>query len=222
MENMTLILASQSPRRKELLNLTGWPFQIAPADIDESPFEKELPEPYVLRLARNKAKAAAQYTQNCTLVIAADTIVADGDTLLGKPADALQARKMLQSLKGRSHQVSTSVAVYSPANEQLLTEICTSQVPMRNYSNQEIEDYIASGDPMDKAGAYAIQNRDFHPVENFTGCFANVMGLPLCHLQRIMAQLGSIPVADLQMKCQNELKYQCQIYQDILKGKNLG
>jgi MAF protein len=217
-ENRTLILASNSPRRKELLRLAGWDYRIAPADVDESPHHDEQAAAYVLRLAEDKARAAGIQAQPGEIIIAADTTVADGREILGKPADADEARQMLTSLRGRPHQVHTAVAVYDPASGDLQTELATTEVPMRDYSDAEIEAYIATGDPFDKAGSYAIQHPEFKPVVNLTGCYANVVGLPLCHLMRVLAMFGLSPEKDVPLGCQTHLNYDCAIYPQVQEG----
>jgi len=212
-----LILASNSPRRRQLLALGGWSFRITPVEVDEAPLPGEHPRLYVLRLAENKARAAAARSDSGAIVVAADTTVADGGRILGKPSDAVEADAMLRSLRGRTHQVYTALAVYQPSTGQLLTDWCLTDVPMRDYTDEEMHAYIATGDPFDKAGAYAIQHPEFNPVDQLTGCYANVMGLPLCHLSRTLAKLGVKPEADIAQACQSTLFYSCLIYQQVLR-----
>lgn len=200
----------------------GWAFQVRPADIDESRLAGEAPGAYVLRLAEEKARAAGKLVSDGMLVLAADTTVADGDHLLGKPTSASEARAMLRQLRGRSHQVYTAVAVLDPVQNKLLLDLCVTQVPMREYSEDEIEHYIASGDPFDKAGGYAIQHAEFRPVEDLRGCYASVMGLPLCHLTRTLRKLGIHPAADSAQACQANLNYSCSIYAAVLAGQTVG
>jgi septum formation protein len=213
-----IILASNSPRRKELIRLAGWEFQVAPADVDESPLPGEAADRYVLRLAEEKARTAMGMVETGKLIVAADTTVADGKEILGKPADADEARRMLASLRGREHQVYTALAVFDPSSGELVTELAVTDVPMRDYTDDEIEAYIATGDPFDKAGSYAIQHSEFSPVTDLTGCYANVVGLPLCHLARAMRQFGHLPVGDLPAGCQSHLKYDCTVYAEVQKG----
>ncbi len=149
------MLASNSPRRKELLALFGWPFEVLPADIDESQKSGEPPIDYVRRLACEKAQAIAATREG--LILAADTIVVDGEELLGKPVDDADARRMLTQLRGRTHQVYTGIALIDTASGESVDSVCRTDVPMRAYSDSEIEAYIQTGDPLDKAGAYAIQ-----------------------------------------------------------------
>ncbi len=218
----TIILASNSPRRRQLLAWTGWSFQVSPVDIDETPSPDEPPGAYVSRLARTKAEAGASQARSDVLVLAADTIVADDQVLLGKPSGPEEAVKMLRRLRGRSHQVYTAIHLISTGNGQTTADRCCANVPMRAYTDQEIAAYVRSGDPLDKAGAYAIQHAGFHPVENFHGCFACVVGFPLCHLTRSMARLGFSPMNDVPTTCQANMNYQCPVFEAILRGKEMG
>jgi len=215
----TLILASNSPRRKQLLSLAGWMFNIVPADVDETPLPGEAPEPYVLRLAETKARAVASQGPDGQVFLAADTTVADQGKILGKPEDADEAMQMLKELRGRSHQVFTAIAVYQPELDQLYTDLAATDVPMRDYTDQEIEAYIQTGDPFDKAGSYAIQHPEFKPVDHLSGCYANVVGLPLCHLVRTLRKLDIHPGLDVPAACQQELGYDCPVYPKVLKGE---
>ncbi len=216
------VLASNSPRRRELLALTGWEFEIAPADVDETPLPAEPAAEYVLRLAQSKARAAAALRADTsapdTLILAADTTVVDDGLILGKPRHAAEARQMLKRLRGRTHQVYTAIAVLRLGDLALLTDLCCTDVPMRSYSEAEMDIYIASGDPLDKAGAYAIQHPGFRPVERLEGCYANVVGLPLCHLQRTLRKMGLAPQTDLPQACQKSLQYTCPVFRNILDG----
>jgi septum formation protein len=211
-----LILASNSPRRKDLFSLFGWPFEVIPADIDEKRQPGEAPVDYVRRLACEKAHEVAQHAQG--LVIAADTIVVDGEELLGKPVDEDDAVRMLRQLRGRTHQVYTGIALLESQSGQYFDDVCRTDVPMRNYTNDEIQSYIATGDPMDKAGAYAIQHAGFHPVENHTGCYASVMGLPLCHLALGLQEFGLKIPLELPQRCQEFLGPHCPDFSEILGG----
>jgi septum formation protein len=195
--------------------LAGWTFDIIPADVDETPLSGESAQDYVLRLAEAKARAVAQQAQTGDLIIAADTTVADGEKILGKPIDGQEAFSMLQSLRGRVHQVHTAIAVFSPKDGRLLTDLASTDVPMRDYNDAEIHDYIATGDPFDKAGSYAIQHPGFNPVNHLTGCYANVVGLPLCHLERILKQFEVVPVNNIPQACQQTLQYTCTEYTNI-------
>jgi MAF protein len=211
-----LVLASNSPRRRELLALGGWLFHVRPADVDETPRRGEAPRTYVLRLAKSKVRACAATARTGEIVVAADTTVAiDGD-LLGKPSDMGEATEMLRRLRGRTHQVYTGIGVIRVADGIFLSDLCSTDVPMRPYSDEEIESYVATGDPLDKAGAYAIQHAGFHPVQALTGCYASVMGLPLCHLTRLLRQLDAPPKTDIAAECQSALQYGCPVYASIL------
>lgn len=213
-----IILASNSPRRKELLGWTGLDFTVQPADIDESILPAETPQAYVSRLALQKAQAASKYNPG-RLVLAADTTVADQGQILGKPLNEEEAGRMLDQLRGHVHQVHTALALIDTASGRTVTELCTTPVEMREYTREEINDYIATGDPLDKAGAYAIQHAGFHPVVNMNGCFACVIGLPLCHLLRGMRELGFEPQSEIPQICQQNLKYDCPVTRDILEYK---
>lgn len=218
MFDFDLILASNSPRRRTLLALTGWTFRVQPAEIDETPAPGEHPADYVRRLAEEKALAGARRAAPGSVIIGSDTTVADGLDVLGKPADPAEAIAMLRRLRARSHRVYTAVAVCRAGDAQPLSAVCAVSVPMRAYTDEEIETYVASGDPLDKAGAYAIQHAGFHPVETLSGCYAAVMGLPLCHLTRLFRQLGLNPPADVPAACQQDLSYACPVSEIILRG----
>jgi len=156
------------------------------------------------------------------VIISADTTVVDGDEILGKPIDAVDAARMLRQLRGRTHQVYTGVAVHLPHRHQqsrdvLLTDLGAADVPMREYSDEEMDTYITSGDPLDKAGAYAIQHAGFHPVEMLKACYANVVGLPLCHLTRTLSKIGLDPDVNVPEACQSTLGYECPVYNLILR-----
>lgn len=216
---VNLILASNSPRRRQLLGLTDWDFVVSVADVDESQLENESPADYVLRLAEKKARAVKANADQ--LVLASDTTVVDGRDILGKPQDDTEATSMLTRLRGRTHQVYTGVALLRISDDSLLTDLCITDVPMRDYSDEEIRAYVATGDPLDKAGAYAIQHAEFRPVASMNGCYASVMGLPLCHVVRMMRTLGVQPDADVPLNCQKLLEYDCPVYESVLP-KDIG
>ncbi|MBV6397298.1 MAG: Septum formation protein Maf [Anaerolineales bacterium] len=216
--NPLLVLGSNSPRRKELIALGGWDFEVIVADVDESVRGNESPREYVLRLAEEKARVSASRAKTDQIVLAADTTVAADSSILGKPANPSEAKRMLNQLRGRVHQVYTGIAALRVGDGVIRTDICVTDVPMRDYSNDEIESYVASGDPLDKAGAYAIQHPRFQPVAAMSGCYASVMGLPMCHVARMLKQLGFPPHADVPSNCQLFLKYRCPVFADILKG----
>lgn len=212
-----LILASNSPRRRELLALSDWAFKVVIADVNESLLPQgESPADYVLRLAETKARAIP--VQEDQIVLASDTAVVDGSDILGKPKDNAEAFAMLTRLRGHTHQVYTGIALLRQNDGLLLKELSVTDVPMRNYSDEEINAYIETGDPLDKAGAYAIQHPQFQPVVNMEGCYASVMGLPMCHVVRMMRKLDFPPHADVPVKCQTMLEYQCPVSHAILNG----
>jgi MAF protein len=193
-----IILASASPRRRELLSLLELPFSIVVAKVEETNHAGEPPSAMVQRLSRAKARfVAARHPK--ALVIGADTTVAlDGESL-GKPADPAEATAMLRALRGRPHRVYSGLTLIH--RDRALTDLAESVVWMRNYDDEEMARYVASGDPLDKAGAYAIQHGGFHPVARIEGCYANVMGLPLCHLTRALARFGVRVPVDLPAAC---------------------
>ncbi len=179
-----LILASQSPRRLELLRNAGVEFSVAPADIDESLLPAEEPAAYVQRLAREKALAVLSNSPAGALVLGADTtVVLDGESL-GKPLDEADARQMLRRLRGRSHQVMTGVCLawQGARGPQAMVEVEVTEVEFAAISDQEIAEYVASGEPMDKAGAYGIQGRASRWVPRISGCYFNIVGLPVARV----------------------------------------
>lgn len=214
-----LLLASNSPRRRELLALGSPQYDTSTSNVDETQLPDESPRAYTLRLA--KEKALAVQAQPGQIVIGSDTAVIDGDEILGKPKDASDAARMLLQLRGRTHQVYTGVAVYHARAEKISAELCVTDVPMRAYSAEEIAAYIATGDPMDKAGAYAIQHAGFNPVAEMRGCYASVMGLPLCHLARMLKKMDAPFEKDVSAACQNFLNYKCPVSSAILRGESL-
>ncbi|MGC1377513.1 MAG: Maf family protein [Anaerolineales bacterium] len=221
-EPSLLLLASNSPRRRQLLALGGWMFTVEVSNSDESLLPGETPEAYVRRLAEAKARAVLERARPEHVIIGADTsVVIDGE-ILGKPMDADDAHKMLRRLRGRTHQVYTGIAVLRVRDGKLLTDVCVTDVPMRAYSDDEIDAYVRSGDPLDKAGAYGIQNPDFQPVARMEGCYASVMGLPLCHLTALLRRMDVTPRADVARNCQATLAYQCPVFRSILNGEKMG
>lgn len=187
-----LILASASPRRRELLALLGYPFEVIVSGADEDAHLDAPPAIYVARTARHKAETVSAllppHPSARQLVIAADTTVALDGAILGKPATAGEARAMLVALRGRAHEVHTAACVVEPGGREIAS-VHTALVTMRNYGDDEIEAYIATGDPFDKAGAYAIQHPVFRPVSGLSGCFLGVMGLSLCDLIPLLRRL---------------------------------
>jgi len=182
-----VILASQSPRRRELLNLIGIAHEVRPADIDESAFPDEAPAAHAERLARSKADTLARELTDA-VVVAADTIVVIDDLILGKPTDADDARHTLRRLAGRTHTVFTAVAV--ARDGELVSAVETVSVTVRPLDDVEIDAYVATGEPMDKAGSYGIQGYGAAIVERIDGDFFAVMGLPVVRLVRLLERVG--------------------------------
>jgi len=186
---ITIILASNSPRRRDLLCQIGIKFTIDPADVDERVLPHELPEGYAVRVAVDKARLAASRA-GAGIVIAADTIVVVDDEILGKPADASDAERMLKMLSGKVHRVITGLAVMDAATGKTLTRTSITRVWFRRLVQQEIASYIATGEPLDKAGAYGIQERGALLVDKIEGCYFNVVGLPLSLLGELLRSFG--------------------------------
>ena len=216
-----LLLASSSPRRRQLLALGGWMFGIEVANIDETRRPAEDPAVYVRRLAEEKARAVLPRAHPDHVIIGADTSVVIDSDVLGKPASVEEAYQMLVRLRSRTHQVFTGIAVLRVSDARLWSEVVITDVPMRAYSDAEIDHYIQTGDPMDKAGAYGIQNPYFQPVATgeMAGCYASVMGLPLCSLTVLLRQAGITPRADGPRNCQATINYQCPVFQSILSAE---
>ena len=179
---LKLILASGSPRRAELLRRAGLTFEVVLPDIDEVPLPGEAPDAFVMRTAREKAESIPSTD---AVILAADTAVVDGDRILGKPADTEDAAVMLRSLSGRTHDVMTGVCLR--ALERTACFHIETRVTFRDLPEQEIKEYVASGEPMDKAGAYAIQGGAAKMVHRVEGSYSNVVGLPLCE---VIEELG--------------------------------
>lgn len=202
MNSSKVILASNSPRRQQFFHALGIPFLALSADIDESPAPHESPAQVVERLALAKALTVGSRLASSAdakdsgppqefLVIGADTVVAIDNEVLGKPAGAGEARAMLTRLRARPHQVHTAIAaVLHTEGEPKRTRrlLNSTTVEMRPYSDEQIAAYVATGDPLDKAGAYAIQHQQFHPAESISGCPAGVMGLPAADLVHLLSE----------------------------------
>ncbi len=204
-----LILASASPRRRQLLVALGLPFRVDAVDIDEGQLPGESPLAYVLRLARAKAQAAARKHPHA-IILAADTIVVHRGEVLGKPSSSEEARTMLRRLRGASHHVMTAVAVAHEGD--LHTGLELSRVVMRSYSDKEINAYVDSGEPMDKAGAYAIQDPRFRPVARWEGCFASIMGLPLGVAADLLRRVGLEPEPYWSQRCAVITGHNCRCH----------
>jgi septum formation protein len=183
-----LILASSSPRRKELLLEIGVPFQVHAANINEDQLLDEAPVLYALRLAREKAEAvAAHYPKS--YVLGADTIVIVDGEVLGKPNDRADAVRMLRLLSGRGHEVTTALSLIAPGT-LAETRASTTKVFFRELAEDEIQQYVAGGEPMDKAGAYAIQGGALRWTDRIEGEFSNVVGLPLSLVTDMLRTIG--------------------------------
>jgi septum formation protein len=173
-----LILASASPRRAELLDAAGIPYEVLPADIDEQVIGHEAPDAYVVRLAREKAQAVLT-SRPGRLVLGADTTVVLDGVIIGKPADPEDAARILLELSGKRHFVVTGVALAGPGPDQVEAAAVTTAVEFAHLDADEIRAYVASGEPMDKAGAYGIQGRASRYVRRIEGSYSNVVGLPV-------------------------------------------
>jgi len=192
----TLILASGSPRRRELLTELGLDFVVEPSNAPEEPLDGESAEDMVRRLSRDKAMTVATNLTEGHVIGADSTVVLDGRSI-GKPEDEDDARRMLLELRGTEHQVTTGLTVVNASTGQQLTDHMTAEIVMRDFTDEEMETSIASGTPMDKAGAYAVQDTVFRPATLQGGCYTNVVGLPLCRMMEMLRELGYLPPAEL-------------------------
>jgi septum formation protein len=219
-----IILASASPRRREFFELLEIPFVVRSAELDETPRPGETPDVLVARLSATKAAVVAQglavsraelgeelaeAAVEGNLVVAADTVVVLDDEVLGKPRDADHAAHMLQRLRNRAHTVSSGVTVAEIDSGRAAIQLSTTTVWMRNYSEAELEAYVASGDPLDKAGAYAIQHTRFRPVDRIEGCYSGVMGLPLGALADGLAHFGVTLPVEVATVCRARTGHPC-------------
>ena len=186
-----LILASGSPRRRSLIKAINMPIRIVGSgDNEPAPNKNESPRLYVQRLALYKAKYAINLTRN-DIVLGADTSVVIGNDILGKPRDGAKAVQMLDRLRGRPHEVVTGIALMDTATGICSTAAKASKVYMRDYSDEEIASYVESGEPFDKAGAYAAQDETFRPASQIEGCYPNVIGLPICDVLTLLERIGA-------------------------------
>jgi septum formation protein len=213
---MRLTLASQSPRRRQLVQLLGYAVDLCVADVDENSVMEPDPARNAAATAVLKAEYIASHHPERELILAADTIVALEGRMLGKPVDAAEAEQMLIALCGRQHQVHTGIALFKRGTGQMLTRVNTAVVTMRPYSRAEIANYVASGDPLDKAGAYAIQHPTFQPVADLDGCYTAVVGLSVCEVIRLLAEVGLPRRADLTAVRAAHQQYRCPIYPTLL------
>jgi septum formation protein len=187
-----LILASASPRRAEILRTVGWPFEALPVDIDEARYPDEEAVAYVERVAREKAQAAAEVRVAGSTIIGADTVVVIDGEILGKPRDENDAGRMLRLLNGQWHQVLTGIALIDGGPSEIRVAHETTEVKFAAMSEDEIDWYVSSGEPMDKAGAYAIQGPGSRFIEGIRGDYFNVVGLPVRLLYELWTKSGAI------------------------------
>ncbi len=193
-----IVLASRSTRRVELLTLVGAQFDCFPVDVDESPLPAERAEAHVLRLAEAKARAAldlgaARENPDQAVLLGADTVVTIDREILGKPVVRENAARMLERLSGRAHEVWTGLSLVQPRDGRAVTQAVRSIVKFARLDGSEIDRYIATGEPLDKAGAYAVQGHGALFVEAIEGSYSNVVGLPLSHLKHALTLLAEVP-----------------------------
>lgn len=220
MSQKQLILASTSPRRNELLRLLGIPFEKRVSNADETHPEDVDAVEYVRQMAREKGLAV--FHADGEWILSADTIVALDGRVVGKPADDHEANETLRALRGRGHKVYTALCLRTKNGGEALESLCATDVLMRDYSDEELAAYIASEDYKDKAGGYAIQHQQFHPCAGVEGCYANVMGLPLCHLAMLLESAGCKVDVDVPQVCQRYNNITCEVYPQIYFRENPG
>jgi MAF protein len=220
MAETKLILASTSPRRNELLRLLGIPFEKRPSNADEThPDDVDAIE-YVRRMAREKGLAVLH--ADGEWILSADTIVVLDGQVIGKPANEDEAYEILRAMRACGHRVYTALCLRTENGGGTMESLCATDVFMRDYSEEELAAYIASEDYKDKAGGYAIQHREFHPCTGVQGCYANVMGLPLCHLAMLLESAGIKLEADVPQSCQRYNQITCEVYPQIYRKENSG
>lgn len=217
-----LILASQSPRRRELIQLIGFPVQLMSADVDERSITDPDPATNVVQTAELKAHAILSHItpspRSRQIIVAADTTVALNGRMLGKPTDQAEAWQMLADLRGRMHQVHTGLTLIDVNSGQQVSGVNTAVVTMRPYTDEEIAAYIATGDPMDKAGAYAVQHPIFRPVAHLEGCYLGVVGLSVCHLAQTLCSLGVPFVGGETAVFQAHQRFPCSLFTVLSKS----
>jgi septum formation protein len=197
--NKRLILASRSPRRYELLKQLGLDFEVVPSRVAEDIVQKESPEEHVIRLAKAKAIDVATGHPDCW-VIAADTIVYIDGSILGKPKDHEEAMNMLRRLSGQEHWVLTGLSVCHLGKKKGDKEAVQTAVRVKSLTRSEMEWYVKTGEPFDKAGGYAIQGIGSFMIESIRGSYSNVVGLPLCELIQMLNRLGAITISESGMR----------------------
>jgi septum formation protein len=194
-----LILASKSPRRYELLSQLGLDFEVIPSRVMEDFFQRESPQEHVLRLAEMKVRDVADRYPDCW-VLAADTIVTMNGSILGKPKNREEAMKMLRRLNGQEHWVLTGFYVYHLGKGKGDKEAVQTAVKMKALTHAEMDWYVQTGEPFDKAGGYAIQGIGSFMIESIRGSYTNVVGLPLCELIQMLNRLGAITISERGMR----------------------
>jgi septum formation protein len=218
-----IILASASPRRREFFELLKLPFTLRTAEVDETPRPGEGPDVLIARLSATKAAVVAQAlsesdcdqsgelaeTMERSLVVAADTVVVLDGEIMGKPEDAVHATQILRRLRGRAHTVHSGVTVVEAGSGRAAIHLSITTVWMRDYGEAEMEAYVSSGDPLDKAGAYAIQHTGFRPVARIEGCYSGVMGMPLGALSDGLAHFGVTLPVDVAKVCRGRTGHPC-------------
>ena len=189
-----IVLASASPRRQELLSSVGIRFTVKPSNVDEEPIVDESPQEHVSRLASAKAREVAGRVNQTdeVWVLGADTIVIIDGELLGKPEGRVEALHMLKKLSGRTHKVITGYSIYNPSKDEEIKRAVETTVKFKDLTDDEITGYVASGEPMDKAGAYAIQGLGAFMVEEIKGSYSNVVGLPICQVVNDLEEAGAV------------------------------
>ncbi len=191
-----LVLASSSPRRKELLQKIGFEFKIIKPDIDEIILDNENPEDFVARIAKEKATKVSTIVEDPATVIAADTVVVIQDEILGKPKDDNDAEVMLNKLSDKVHSVLTGFAIFNSEKGILHVEVVATEVRFKKLNNDEVQGYIKTNEHSDKAGAYAIQGIGSFMVESINGSYTNVVGLPVCELVNALAKYKLVKMFD--------------------------
>lgn len=186
-----LILASESPRRKELLRLTGLDFEVIPSGIEEMPQKGENPAEHVLELSKRKAGAVSSLRPDAW-ILGADTIVVIDGEIMGKPAQTSEAKRMLRKLSGREHHVHTGFTIVRETVDIFLGDVVTSSVLFKDISEEEINWYVRTEEPYDKAGGYAVQGAGAIFIKEIRGSYTNVIGLPLCEAVSLLKQVGAI------------------------------
>lgn len=194
---MKLVLASTSERRKQILSLLGLPFEVAAPLYEEEALSELGPYEEALRFSTEKAKSLAQRFPN-SLIVGSDTLIEFQGQKLGKPRNAAHAKEILQTLRGTAHDILTGVAIFNTAARSLESHVEIVRVMMRKYTDAEIEDYVATGEPLDKAGAYALQGKGRDLIEKLEGDYLAAVGLPLRSVARALARHGITPPNDVE------------------------